>query len=128
MDSFGNYLTFVEGTCIEWLRSRKHRCDNTSGFRGVYKEKNKWRVFIGLKKKRYYIGTFNSFEEAREARLEVEKKLHDDFVLAWDKWKRIADKDPVWRIQNPFIFEVSKIDGELITYVPILSEPAFSGI
>ena len=121
-DSVKDNLTFVDGTCIEWLRSRKHRCDNTSGFRGVYKVKNKWRASIGLKGERYHIGTFNSFKEAKEARLEVEKILHDDFVLAWDKWSRFAASDPDWAASNPFVFDVNKVDGEIVVHAPILSD------
>ena len=64
MASVGDNLTFIDGTCIEWIRSRKHRRDNTSGFRGVYKHGNKWRVSIGFKGKHYHIGTFDEFAEA----------------------------------------------------------------
>lgn len=120
-DSIGDKLTFVDGTCIEWLRSRKHRCDNTSGFRGVYKTKNgKWRVTIGLKGKQYNCGSYDFFEEAVAARLKVEKVLHDDFVLAWDIWKRNAEADPDWALENPFIFEIYRVNGNYISYAPIL--------
>ena len=121
-DAVGEHLTFVDGTCIEWLRSRKHRCDNTSGHRGVYKAPNgRWRVSIGFKRKRYYIGSYETFEEAREARLTVEKKLHDDFVLAWEKWNSLAANDSDWAEDNPFIFDVFLVDGDIVVYAPILN-------
>ena len=121
-DSIGDKLTLVDGTCIEWLRSRKHRSDNTSGFRDVYKVKNgKWRVFITLKGKRYNCGRYDTFEEAKEIRLAAEKKLHAGFVSAWEKWSEIANRDSEWALDNPFVFEVSQVDGELIVHVPILA-------
>lgn len=114
------HLTFVENTCIEWLRSRKTRCDNTSGFRGVCHYKGRWRVSIGLKNKRYHCGTYKTFEEAKAVRLEVERLLHEGFVNAWEKWTAIAEKDPSWAVKNPFVFEVIKHNGELKVYAPIL--------
>ena len=125
--SIGDNLTFVDGTCVEWLRSRKHRNDNTSGFRGVNKTPHgRWRASIGFKRRRYHIGTFETFEEAKNARLDVEKALHDDFVLAWEKWNAIAAVDSDWALDNPLIFDVFKNDGKLIVYAPILSESAES--
>jgi len=123
MDSVGNSLTFVDGTCVEWLRARKHRSDNTSGHRGVYKLPNgKWRVSIGFRRQRYHIGTFETFEEAKAARQEAEKVLHVDFVLAWEKWNALAADDPKWAEDNPFIFDVSYDAGELLVHAPILSK------
>ena len=73
-DSIGEQLTFLDGTCVEWLRSRKHRCDNSSGFRGVSQSPNgKWLASIGFKRKRYHIGTFDSFEKAKSARQKLKK-------------------------------------------------------
>lgn len=70
-------LHFQDGTCIELLEKRKFRCDNTSGFRGVYQMKNgRFRVNIGFKKKRYYIGSFDSYEDAVQARQDVEQMIH----------------------------------------------------
>jgi len=106
-------LTFVDSTCIEWLRSRKTRCDNTSGFRGVYESNGKWRVSIGFKKKRYYYGTYNTFAQAKAARLEIEKLLHDNFIAAWEKWLEISKNDPQWADAHPFEFNVYKVDGKI---------------
>ena len=122
-ESIGDKLTFVEGTCIERLRSRKHRRDNTSGFRGVYESKNgKWRVAITLKGKRYNCGSYDTFEEAKAVRLAAEKKLHDNFVLAWETWNEFANSTPEWAQDHPFIFEVCRVDGKLVVYAPILDE------
>ena len=122
-EAIGETLTFVGGTCVEWLRSRKHRSDNTSGFRRVYKAPSgKYVVSIGFRGKRFHIGTFEEFEEAKEARLEAERMLHDGFVLAWERWSRIADSDPGWAAENPFVFEVARQDGEFLVHAPILQD------
>ena len=66
-------LHMVDGTCVEMLERRKYRRDNTSGFRGVYKMKNrKYRVDIGFKGKRFYIGCFEDYNDAVQARLKAE--------------------------------------------------------
>ena len=64
----------VDGTCVEVLEKRKKRRDNESGFRGVFylKNSNRYRVDIGFKGKRYYVGLFEDYDEAVQARLEAE--------------------------------------------------------
>ena len=81
-------LTLVDGTCVEWLEKRKHRSDNTSGFRGVYAKGNRYKVYIGLQGKKYYIGTYETFEEAVESRLYIENALHNGFVETWRKYTK----------------------------------------
>ncbi len=108
-------LELVDGTCVEWLDGRKSRCDNTSGYRGVFKKKNgKFSVSIGFKKKIYYIGVYEGYEEAVEARLRAEEKVHEGFVKAYRIWKEMAERDPSWGEENPFCFEVSKENGVLV--------------
>lgn len=96
-------LHFVDGTCIEMLERRKHRSDNTSGFRGVYvKEPGSYKVSIGLQQKRYYLGTFHDFEEAVQARLEAEEIIEEKFLKPYRKWEQRAKEDPEWGEKNPF--------------------------
>lgn len=110
-----NQLHRIDGTCIEWLEHRKHRSDNTSGFRGVSLGKNgTYRVTIGFKKERFYIGSFKTFEQAVEHRLEVEELIHDGFVKAYYEWAEKADADPEWAAENPLIFEVKKENGSFM--------------
>lgn len=98
----------VDGTCVEILEKRKHRCDNTSGFRGVYQMKNgRYRVDIGFKRKRFYIGSFDSFDEAVQMRLSAEHLLHDGFVEAYYEWKKKADADPEWAKEHPMSYNVN---------------------
>lgn len=102
------------GTCVEILEKRKYRSDNTSGFRGVNLQKNgKYRASIGFKGVRFYLGTFNSMNEAVEARLEAEEQIHGGFLTAYYRWNRQAEEDPAWGKSNPLLFEVEKVDGEI---------------
>ena len=106
-------LTFVDGTCIEWLKNRKSRRDNTSGHCGVYRNKNgTWKAMIGLQKQRYHIGTYKTYEEAVLARKEAERLLHEGFVKAYQEWKDKAEsaEDPEWERSHPFVFRVEKRD------------------
>lgn len=103
------WLTFVDGTCVEWIASRKNRSDNTSGFRGVYKLGNsQFRAGIGLQGKRYHLGTYKTFDEAVAVRLSVEEFLHAGFISCYEKWQKKAAADERWAAQNPFYFDVDK--------------------
>ncbi len=96
----------IDGTCVEILEKRKYRKDNSSGFRGVYRLKNgRYRVDIGFRRKRFYLGTYGTFEEAVNVRLNVEHQFHDGFVKAYYEWKEKAETDPAWAEQNPFRYE-----------------------
>ena len=104
----------VDGTCVEWLQSRKYRKDNKSGFRGVYETANHtYKVSIGFKKKRYHVGTYKTYEETVQHRLDAEEKIHEGFVKAYYEWKKQCEKDPEWEKTHPLIFNVEKKDGEL---------------
>lgn len=92
----------IDGTCLEILERRKHRCDNKSGFRGVYQtEKGRYRVDIGFKGRRFYLGTYDSYDEAVTVRTDAEHKLHDGFVKAYREWHDGGEK-------TKFIFDVEK--------------------
>ena len=102
----------VDGTCVEWLEKRKSRKDNTSGFRGVYRMKNgRYRVTIGFKGERFYLGTYRSMEEAVRVRREAESEIHEAFVEKYHRWEKRAAKDPEWGRKNPLIFRVEKESG-----------------
>ena len=108
-----NKLHRVDGTCIEILEKRKHRRDNSSGFRGVFRLKNgRYRVDIGFKGKRYYLGSYGDFEEAVSARMEAEHMIHERFLESYYRWKSMEEKG----LELPFVFEVRKENGELKVY------------
>lgn len=119
--NIGSTLHLIEDTCVEWLEKRKHRSDNTSGFRGVYKlAGGRYRVGIGFKKKSYYLGTFDTFEKAVQVRLKVEKVLHDGFVEAYYLWAKRAAAEPLWAEVNPFYYNVKKIGIDfVVSSIPI---------
>lgn len=105
----------IDGTCVEILEKRKYRRDNTSGFRGVHQMKNeRYRVDIGFKRNRFYLGTYAELQEAIEVRMEAEKKIHNGFLEAYKEWDKRTSEDPEWGKKNPFIFEVEKKDGNIV--------------
>ncbi len=125
-----NSLHRVDGTCIEVLEHRKHRSDNVSGFRGVFKtKKGKYRVSIGFKKKRFYLGTFDTYEDAVQARLDAEDLVYGEFTKSWHEWNKRAKADPVWAEEHPLVFDVEKAGGTLRVHKnpdEEISEEAFS--
>ena len=110
-------LHLVDGTCVEWLEGRKGRTDNTSGFRGVYKKKNgKYSVSIGFRKKSLFIGVYDHYRDAVDARLRAEHLAHEGFLKAHRIWESMAEQDPEWEEENPFRFDVTKEDGRLVIH------------
>lgn len=105
----------VDGTCVEVLEKRKKRRDNESGFRGVFylKNSNRYRVDIGFKGKRYYVGLFEDYDEAVQARLEAENLIHNSFINIWKEWNQKEQEDPQWGKKHPLVFNVRKVNGEL---------------
>ena len=100
----------MDGTCIEILEKRKNRRDNTSGFRGiVITEHNRYKAYIGFKKEKYYLGTFDTFIEAKAARLNAEEKLHNGFVEVYYWWKQKSESNKEWAENNPLTYEVIQL-------------------
>ena len=75
-------LTYVDGTCVEMLRAKTVRSNNTSGVPGVdwRAGKRTWRAAICFKGKRYYLGSYRNFNDAVKARKRAEERLHDNFL------------------------------------------------
>ena len=75
-------LTLVDGTCVEILRSKTVRKNNTSGVTGVdwRARKRLWRATICFKGKRYNLGGYRSYEDAVKARKRAEEDFHDSFL------------------------------------------------
>lgn len=78
-------LTYVDGTCVEMLRAKTVRRNNTSGVPGVdwRASKGVWRASICFKGERRYLGSFDRFEDAVRARMQAEEELHDSFVRSF---------------------------------------------
>ena len=75
-------LTYIDGTCVEMLRAKTVRRNNTSGVPGVdwCPGKGRWRATICFKGRRYYLGSYTSFDQAVQARKQGEAALHDAFL------------------------------------------------
>ena len=75
-------LTYVDGTCVEILQSKKVKKHNTSGVPGVtwVSRDRLWRATINFKEKCYYLGGYHRFEDAIKARKEAEEDLHEKFL------------------------------------------------
>lgn len=63
-------------------QNSKIRKDNKSGVKGVYwfKELNKWKVDVGVKGKRKYVGVFEDLELAELVAQEAREKYHGKFA------------------------------------------------
>lgn len=75
-------LHYVDGTCIEMLRTTTVRRNSKSGHTGVFYDAatGKWRAEIMLQGKRRYLGRFPTMEEAVAARDEAKEELHGKFI------------------------------------------------
>ena len=73
----GRNLHYKYGTCLELLRPNLMYRTNTSGVKGVYysKTRGKWIAQIMFRNKCYYLGGFDTIEDAAEARREAEKQF-----------------------------------------------------
>ena len=80
-------LTYVDGTCVEMLRAKTVRRNNTSGVPGVewWTRKKRWRSTICFKGKRHYLGSYTLFEDAVKARKDAEVRFHDSFLQEYDQ-------------------------------------------
>ena len=75
-------MHYIEGTCIESLRPKGLRKDNTSGYTGVMAYRGKWKAQITFKKKTYNLGVFEHIEDAARVRRQAEERIFGEF-LEW---------------------------------------------
>lgn len=116
------FLTRVDGTSLDMVRSKKIPADNTTGYRGVYFIRGRYVAKIVFQKKAYYLGVFNRIEDAAEARKEAEEVLFDGMSAFYEKWKAKADRDPQWGKENPVkVTVVQHSEGHLsVSFLPIM--------
>ena len=79
--------TLIDGTCVEIMLSKTVPKNNTSGFRGVTKKRDKWQAYITYGGKREYLGVYDTPEEAAKIRSVAEEKVRDHIVLLLEKNK-----------------------------------------
>lgn len=75
-------MQYIDGTCIEMLKSTKIRSNNTTGHTGVYydSKKDNYRVEIMLQGKRHYLGRYKTLSEAVKVRETAKEKFHEKFI------------------------------------------------
>lgn len=106
-----SFLTHVDGTCIDMLKSEKIPRNNTSGVKGVYWNRGRYVAKIVFQKKQYFLGSYASVEEAARARKLAEEALVGEVVCFYEKWSEKARRDPQWADQNPIKIHVNKADS-----------------
>ena len=112
--ALAGYLTHVDGTSIDALKSRKIPKNNATGVKGVYYIKGRYLAKIVFQHKQYFLGTYESLEDAAQARKKAEDLLNDKVVGFYEKWSEKAAADPVWAKGNPVKILVNRLDdGEL---------------
>lgn len=119
----GEYLTHVDGTSLDLIRSKKIPANNTTGAKGVYYIKGRYHAKIVFEKKAYYLGVFDDFEEAARVRHEAEEELFGTVLAHYDRWKSRAKEDPAWAAENPVHFCVAQ-DAQKrlkVTCLPIMT-------
>ena len=82
---------FGGGTNIADITKRGLRINNKTGVRGVTTRNGRFRVKIGFKNKQYNLGTFDTLEEAAEARKKAEAEIYDVFLEQWHAKKNEDD-------------------------------------
>lgn len=62
------------------MKNKSLHKNNKSGFHGIYPKGNRWKAEIGVEGKTKYLGTFDSIDEAIQARSQAENDLgfHDN--------------------------------------------------
>lgn len=81
----------------------------------MFEKKNgRYQVSIGFKGKRFYLGIFQKYEEAVEARLVGEDIIHNGFLKAYYQWEEKAKVNPEWGRTHPLVFDVEKRGGRLV--------------
>lgn len=115
------FLTRVDGTSIDMIRSKKLPVDNTSGVKGVYYHHGKWMAKIVFQKKQYHLGQFRDKADAIRARRVAEEELFDKVTDYYGRWKVLADRYPDWAQKNPMKVIVEKSNGEFrVVILPLL--------
>lgn len=119
----GQYLSRVDGTCIDILKSKKLPSNNTTGVKGVYLVKGRYLAKIVFQKRQYVLGTYDSLEEAARARKIAEETLTDEVVSFYAQWQQKAEADPAWAKENPIRIYVRKREnsGLQVALEPVLA-------
>ena len=118
----GTFLNHVDGTSVEMLKSKKIPANNTTGVKGVYLMRGRYVAKIVFKKKQYYLGAYETMEEAARVRRAAEEQLSDAVVGYHAAWQRRAEADPQWARENPISIHAEKQNDNTIqvSFLPVL--------
>ncbi len=117
----GTKQTRVDGTSLDIIRSTKLPTSNTTGVKGVYLIKGKYVPRLCFQKKAYWLGRYDTLEEAHQVRLEAEEAVFGATLEYYEKWNACAQQDSEWAEQNPVTITVIR-DGERLhtEFLPVL--------
>ena len=101
-------ITRVGGTSLNYLRSQKLPVHTSTGVKGVYFIRGKYAARITFQKKTYHCGSFDTLEEAAQARKDAEELIVQGTLRHYEKWKARAEEDPGWGEANPVEVRVEK--------------------
>lgn len=89
----GNYVDHINGDGLDNRRSNLRVCStaenarnrgaskaNTSGFKGVHRNRRRWRAVITVDYNYKHLGTFDTPEDAAKAYDAAAKELHGEFA------------------------------------------------
>lgn len=79
-----DHAHFVEGTCLEKLKTKKTYRNNTSGVRGVRSFRGRWMATIGFQGKNIYLGVYDKLEDAVKARKIAEEKYYKPMLEKYE--------------------------------------------
>jgi hypothetical protein len=78
-------MQYVDGTCLEMLKTTKIRSNSSTRHTGIYYDpkRQNYRVEITLQGKRHYLGRYKTLEEAIQVRTAAKKDYHEKFVKTY---------------------------------------------
>ena len=79
---------YIDGTCLKRVLSEKVSSNNTNGCKGVFRKRGKWVAQIQYKKKTYYLGSYDRFEDAVKARKQAEEWVKEDARELLEKFQK----------------------------------------
>ena len=80
--------SYIAGTCVEIIRSKKIPASNTSGIRNVSQSRGLWLAKISFARRQFFLGRYKDIADAA-AVVEAAEKLRDEVV---DEIDQLQDK------------------------------------
>lgn len=81
---------YIDGTSLTHTLSAREKSKSAkSGYVGVVEARGKWQAYIYYKKKRYHLGTFDTLEEAVNARRIAYERVRQDALALERKYNEL---------------------------------------